>query len=160
MIECACPNNDIIFKRNQYGYVRKYAFGHQYLGKKFSYEHKKKMSENSKGKNSMEHNNNWKGNDVGYIGLHMWVRRHLPKPELCEFCNKRPIEDLANITGIYDRNFDNWKYLCTKCHLRLDIGIPSDRKCFNCNSNETYVSKKGYALWRKIGDYYYCYKCS
>ena len=28
--------------------------------------------------------------------------------------------DLANVTGIYDRDFKNWTYLCRKCHLKFD----------------------------------------
>ena len=48
------------------------------------------------------------------------IRRHLPMPEKCQMCNKVPPYDLANITGIYDRDFRNWKYFCRKCHQISD----------------------------------------
>ena len=62
----------------------------------------------------------WKGDNVGNYALHAWLRRNLHKPELCEFCNMIPSYDLANITGIYKRDFSNWKYLCRSCHMKFD----------------------------------------
>src|SRR5574341_1803110 len=80
-----------------------------------SEERKKKIGISNSGyKNGM-----WKGDDVGYMSLHLWVRDHLQQPELCEECSKTKSYDLANITGIYDRNFVNWKYLCRSCHMKL-----------------------------------------
>jgi hypothetical protein len=52
--------------------------------------------------------------------MHKWLKRRIPKPKLCELCNKIPPQDLANVTGTYDRNFSNWKYICKKCHWHLD----------------------------------------
>lgn len=82
------------------------------------------MSEETKLKISLgrlgQDNPAWVGDSVKYSSLHQWVRRHLPQPELCEFCNQKPPEDLANMTGIYNREFKNWKYLCTRCHLYHD----------------------------------------
>jgi hypothetical protein len=52
-------------------------------------------------------NPNWKGDNVRIKGLNYWVRRYLPIPDLCQFCNKRAPYDLANITGIYRRDFAN-----------------------------------------------------
>lgn len=37
--------------------------------------------------------------------------------------------------------------------------IPSSRVCFNCNSNKTYISKKGYSNWRIYNNKYICIKC-
>lgn len=33
--------------------------------------------------------------------------------------NQRPF-DLANVTGIYNRDFINWKYICRRCHMLSD----------------------------------------
>jgi hypothetical protein len=57
-------------------------------------------------------NPNWKEDDVGMSGLHCWINRNKPKPEsgLCEVCNINPFRDAACITGIYNRDFENWKY--------------------------------------------------
>lgn len=62
----------------------------------------------------------WKGDKVGYHSLHIWIRCRLLKPELCEVCNIKPSIDLANVTGIYNRDFTNWKYLCRSCHMKSD----------------------------------------
>jgi hypothetical protein len=62
----------------------------------------------------------WKGDNVGYSALHEWVRKYYVKPELCAVCNIKPPFDLANKTGVYDRNFSNWQWLCRSCHMRLD----------------------------------------
>jgi len=66
-----------------------------------------------------ELNSNWKGDDVGIDQLHFWVRRQLPKPDLCEICRVAPPYDLAN-NGTYDRNLDNWQWLCRSCHVWSD----------------------------------------
>jgi hypothetical protein len=67
-----------------------------------------------------EESSQWKGDNVKYHGLHKWIKTRLPKPEFCEFCNIKPSRDLANITGHYNRELHNWKYLCHSCHVRYD----------------------------------------
>ena len=62
----------------------------------------------------------WKGEDIGYIHLHVWVRRRMPKPALCPSCHNRPTIDLANTTGIYNRELVNWTWLCRRCHMVSD----------------------------------------
>jgi len=62
----------------------------------------------------------WKGDKVKYAGLHVWVRRYKKQPKLCEHCNEKPSIDLANKDGIYNRDFNNWEYLCRKCHMIKD----------------------------------------
>lgn len=62
----------------------------------------------------------WKGNDVGYHALHQWVRTRLPKPGLCQICNKVPPHDMANISGRYLRDLKDWQYVCRKCHMLND----------------------------------------
>lgn len=91
--------------------------GHPCYLLKHTEEAKRKISLSHQGEKSV----NWKGDNVGRYGLHHWVRNHLPQPELCEMCNKNKSKDLANITGIYKRDFSNWKYLCALCHWHLDI---------------------------------------
>ncbi len=62
--------------------------------------------------------------------LHHWLKRHLPKPELCEMCNEVPPRDLSNKTGLYNRDFKNWWYICKRCHWYFDIEtmtIPSSK---------------------------------
>ena len=85
-------------------------------GKRFSLQHRKRMGEVK----LAEKNPNWKGNKVGYKGLHNWLHKRLPKPKLCEECKKRKPYDLANISGKYLRDLKDWKWLCRKCHMVED----------------------------------------
>ena len=64
----------------------------------------------------------WKFDDISYTNLHAWVRRNLLMPRVCEICQIYPPRDLANITGVYDRHFLNWKYMCKACHFKYDRG--------------------------------------
>lgn len=76
-------------------------------------------SHNAKGINAGAKNYNWKGEDVGYAALHIWVRAKLPKPDFCQHCHEKPPLDLAN-KGTYDRNLENWEWLCRSCHMTKD----------------------------------------
>jgi hypothetical protein len=68
----------------------------------------------------MEKNPQWKGDKVGYDALHGWIRHHKPKPELCERCKAKPPRDLANISGKYLRDINDFEWLCRKCHMEKD----------------------------------------
>ena len=66
---------------------------------------------------------NWKGDKVGYSGLHKWVRIHKPIPEKCTKCEEvkssRKLQ-ASNISGQYKRDLNDWEYLCSKCHVYKD----------------------------------------
>lgn len=79
-----------------------------------------KRSEATKQKMRGEKNHMWKGDDVSYKCLHQWVRRHLPKPELCPTCKSEPPYDAASISGKYLRDLSDWQYLCRRCHQKSD----------------------------------------
>jgi hypothetical protein len=72
---------------------------------------------------SNEKHHNWKGDNVCMSALHEWVRNHHPEPDLCQICQKEGKKDLANITGVYKRDFINWLYLCRSCHCKVDKKI-------------------------------------
>jgi hypothetical protein len=58
-----------------------------FWGRKHSEETKKRMRGVQRTRGA--HRGNWKGDHVGYIGLHNWVRRWLGVvPKRCEFCGK------------------------------------------------------------------------
>lgn len=67
---------------------------------------------------------NWKGNKVGYWGLHKWVEKHLGKPHFCEHCGKRNLKhrqyNWANKSKKYKRVLSDWLRLCIKCHKAFD----------------------------------------
>ena len=73
----------------------------------------------------------WKGDEVGYGKLHEWIRTRLIKPDLCPKCKLRKAYDLAN-KGIYNRDLNNWEWLCRRCHMesdgRLNVFLKSQRK--------------------------------
>ena len=93
------------------------------LGKIVTEEQKQKQSAALIGRKygvKGEKNHKWRGDDVKYRALHQYVRKYNPPPKICDNCREERKLDLANITGIYNREFVNWKYICRKCHIRLD----------------------------------------
>ena len=50
----------------------------------------------------------------------MIIKKRKQKPIKCEFCNERPVLDLANISQKYKRDLNDWEYLCRKCHMIKD----------------------------------------
>lgn len=90
-----------------------------------------------------EKNPMWAGDKVGYYALHSWVRRRKEKPSFCDNCKERPALDLANISGEYKRNLDDWEWLCRHCHMNKDGRInnlkrgggkpTSSRTCIICD---------------------------
>jgi hypothetical protein len=92
-------------------------------GKHHSEAAKKKMREKKLGKKngrSDEKHPLWKGNNVGYAALHEWIDNHKPKVELCEDCKNKKKLELANISGEYKRDINDFKWLCSKCHKAFD----------------------------------------
>ena len=81
---------------------------------------KKLKSESAKGKiNLLKKNGQWKGNKVGYTALHDWVKNHKTKPKFCEKCGTKSPYDLANISGKYKRDINDFKWVCRRCHRQL-----------------------------------------
>lgn len=62
----------------------------------------------------------WKEDEVKYTALHNWIRRHKLKPELCEDCHKNKPYDLANISGNYKRDINDFEWICRRCHMIKD----------------------------------------
>lgn len=107
-----------------------------------SEETRKKMSESSKGRKASEEtkrkmvisarrgekNNMWKGDNVGYHGIHKWIAVMLGKPTKCEHCEKDGLTGhqihWANISGEYKRDITDWLRLCAKCHAKYDNNYP------------------------------------
>jgi hypothetical protein len=102
-------------------------------GKKHSEEAKQKISEGHKGKKHFEEtkqkiseskkaerNPMWKGSNVGYAALHEWIKNRLDKPPLCSICGEKPPIDLANKSGEYKRDINDFEWLCRRCHMISD----------------------------------------
>lgn len=93
-----------------------------FYGKTHSEESRKRISEVHKGKFG-ELSPRWKGGEVGYRGLHVWVERWRGKPNKCEDCGKigqGHTMHWSNISGSYKRELDDWRRRCPKCHAEYD----------------------------------------
>ncbi|MCR4307119.1 MAG: NUMOD3 domain-containing DNA-binding protein [Candidatus Berkelbacteria bacterium] len=114
-----------------------------WFGKTRPEETRKKISEGNRGKVRTEavrlkigeaqvggRNYCWKGNNVGYYGLHKWVRRWKGVPQMCEFCGVEGRKNgrnwsihWANKSGKYIRDLFDWIALCVRCHSQYDHNL-------------------------------------
>ena len=62
----------------------------------------------------------WKGENIKYAAIHSWIRKYKFKPRVCEYCKKNPPYDVANISGKYKRDINDYEWLCRKCHMLSD----------------------------------------
>jgi len=94
-------------------------------GRIISSEIRRKISETAirNGTQQNENNSQWKGNSASYGAIHDWVRRKKDKPEVCEMCRTKEPQELANISGNYKRNINDYLYLCRRCHKLFDKQI-------------------------------------
>jgi len=81
--------------------------------------------------NLSEKNPGWKGDNVSISSLHEWIRRRKKKPKYCVECKKASPYDLANISGKYKRDINDFRWLCRKCHLLSDGRMFNNLKQYN-----------------------------
>jgi hypothetical protein len=62
----------------------------------------------------------WKGDKVGYDGLHRWIGKKKGKPKKCAECGKTKTIQWANKDHKYSRDLEDWISLCSKCHYHYD----------------------------------------
>jgi hypothetical protein len=102
---------------------------------------------------SNENHKGWKGDDVGYGALHVWIHRHWGKADHCENCHVVGAKKYEwSNKGIYDRNPENWVQLCTSCHRLFDYqrsGYVSFRKGKKLGFTPKHAFKKGLIPWNK-----------
>ena len=101
-------------------------------GKHHSEETRRKISiHNASRTKTDDRSSSWKGDKVGYSGLHRWVPKKLGKPDTCEHCKRTGLSGnaihWANRSGKYKRSMSDWIRLCSSCHRKYDIkyGITS-----------------------------------
>jgi len=92
-------------------------------GRVLSEETRQKLRESKRGAKAY----NWKGDEVGYLGLHHWVERELGRPSLCEHCETTTAKrfDWANKSNDYKRELSDWLRLCRSCHMKYDSAARS-----------------------------------
>lgn len=67
-----------------------------------------------------EFNYKWKGDKVGYYGLHTWVQRNKGKAQKCVWCGSNKYVQWANKSFEYKRDVSDWLPLCRKHHCEYD----------------------------------------
>ena len=72
------------------------------------------------GETADENNPKWKGDEVGYFGLHTWVQRKLGKANVCEICSATKNVEWSNKSWEYKRELEDWQQLCKKHHMEYD----------------------------------------
>jgi hypothetical protein len=76
-----------------------------------------------KGFMANEKNASWKGEEVGYRGLHNWIQRALGKINECVYCGIESWEkriEWASISHQAKRDLDDFIPLCITCHRNYD----------------------------------------
>jgi hypothetical protein len=113
------------------------------FGKKHSEETKQKMSIAKKGrhispntefKKGVSSNNpkrleslprgenHYKWNEnVGYYGIHVWVKKVLGTPDKCDICEEIKSKRFMwhNLSGKYLRDVSDWQRVCAICHAHI-----------------------------------------
>ena len=101
----------------------------------------------SKSRSRLEANPNWKGDNVGYHGIHAWLKRHFGHADRCEFssCNKKSkVFEWALRKGFkYERKRQNFIRLCGSCHKKYDKDLRKSKKVVSTQF------KKGSIPWNK-----------
>lgn len=70
---------------------------------------------------AQENSPHWKGDKVGYSGVHFWFKKYFPQPDRCQRCDKETkVLDASNNSGNYLRDFSDWEYICKSCHFKKD----------------------------------------
>jgi hypothetical protein len=131
-----------------HSYQKTLRFPNRRKPKPFSQLHKNNISAKLRGKpKSKEHiaklsgenAHAWKGENVGYVALHDWVKKVLGAPNTCENCGTTEIRryEWSNISGKYLRSINDWIRLCVKCHRKRDGNIPNRwyKKELPCNKD-------------------------
>lgn len=107
-----------------------------FLGKKHTDETRQRMSESKKGEGNPQYGRTgerspkWKGDDVGYFGVHDWMTANYGQPKHCEDCgttDSRRRYEWANISGEYQV----WRVAHpfeAGFAVRLIVWFPSDRE--------------------------------
>jgi len=125
MIDKICPSCKNTFKTER---------GSQIYCNHECYSKSGKLKEFAKGSKLIRNNFNNKyheghvknESEVGYSALHEWVRNHKEKTGHCAICQREDsgIEgrdfDLANISGDYKRDVNDYEWLCPWCHSTFD----------------------------------------
>ena len=70
-------------------------------------------------------NQNWKGDNIGYTAIHIWLTTNFKKPTKCEHPNcsgkSKQIEWCLIKGKKYERKRENFICFCHSCHFKYDM---------------------------------------
>jgi len=93
-------------------------------GKRWNEKHNKQFKKLRKYQLSDEtHHPRWKGDLVGYYGVHDWITKHYGQPKRCMVCgmsDEKKKYHWANLSYKYKRDIGDWKRMCVSCHSKYD----------------------------------------
>jgi hypothetical protein len=110
-------------KKMSEGQLRRFANSPTWnKGKHLSEETKRKISLAKIGRFCGENHPRWKGDDIGYAGIHDWIEKEKGKPSKCDICETTEAKkfEWCNKNHKYKRNLSDWFRACTRCHRRHD----------------------------------------
>ena len=57
---------------------------------------------------------------VSYDAIHSYIKRYKKKSRICHICKKIKLLELANLSGKYKRDVNDYIWLCRSCHHKFD----------------------------------------
>lgn len=99
----------------------------------------------------------------GYDNLHKWVRKNKPASKTCEYCGEERYLELANLSGEYHKDINDFKWLCVPCHRILDDHISAVRRAAakrragrtHCKNGHELSGDNKQVYFHKQGFYWY-----
>jgi hypothetical protein len=112
-----------------------------------------------KGYRSGAKSGSWKGDSVGYQGVHIWLTKNYGKADYCENSPDHKTKKFhwANISGEYKRDRNDFVKLCISCHKKFDLLKKRGNYCKNGHEMteiNTWIRKNGWRVCRTCRDVY------
>lgn len=76
-----------------------------------------------------------------YSSIHYWIKKRKPKSDICEICKKKKITELANKSGNYLKDINDYMWLCKICHRKYDLGKNKKYTEFNSQRSKKYYEE-------------------
>ena len=104
-----------IDRKGQLGFQSKCRTCRNEADRKYKIKNKEKIA-----KYKYQYNQRNKKELTTYRNTHRWIYRRKPKQNYCSICNEVKKVELANISGNYKRDIEDYFWLCIRCHHLFD----------------------------------------
>ena len=119
--------------------------------------HRKRVSQSLVGKFG-EQSRRWKGENAGYVAIHLWIKKHWGLADHCDMCHSKSAKryEWCNLDKKYKRNREEWVQLCPSCHRIYDCAFIREQiyganACVNGHIRtveNTYINPRGHKQCR------------